>query len=238
VFIPTPSGICFVVCAGRGTPPILFDAGGDTASDTWKPIWGALRTVSRLLRYDRPNIGRSAPSAQPCTSQRIVTDLRVILHTVGLPPPYILVGHSFGGLNMQLFARLYPSEIAGLVLIDSVHWEQAERFTAFSAEAGVRFQQQLHASEERIDWVTSAQQLRTAPPLSIPSVHVLSRTRETPTTPIWNQLQRELAAPTVARHHWIADSGHLIHQDQPVSVVRIIRDVVATYRTCQAPYTG
>lgn len=74
-----------------------------------------------MLSYDRGGYGWSKTNEERVTSEEYVNDLRKLLAKLVLKPPYILVGHSFGGLNMQLFAASFPEEIAGIVLVDSVH---------------------------------------------------------------------------------------------------------------------
>jgi len=125
--------------SGAGTPVILLEAGGTGAGSwngAWGPIWNELAGLSRVCRSDRANTGRSDKAAEPRTCQDMVPDLRLMLSAAGFAPPYLLVGHSFGGLVMQLYARRHPDEIAGLVLIDSVHPDQVERFYALSKSAG------------------------------------------------------------------------------------------------------
>ena len=79
---------------------------------------------TRALAYHRAGYGRSDASPQPRDGAQVVQELRALLQARQLPPPYVLVGHSLGGLYMQLYARQYPAEVAALVLVDSTHPEQ------------------------------------------------------------------------------------------------------------------
>lgn len=74
-----------------------------------------------IFAYNRPGIGRSEPTVRPRNGRQIVADLHELLQQDGLKAPYLLVGHSLGGLYMQLFARTYPDEVQGLILVDSVY---------------------------------------------------------------------------------------------------------------------
>jgi pimeloyl-ACP methyl ester carboxylesterase len=78
---------------------------------------------TRVCSYDRAGYGWSDPGPRPRDSLRIVTELRSLLEKAGIEPPYVLVGHSFGGLNMRLFSSTYADEVAGLVLVEASHPE-------------------------------------------------------------------------------------------------------------------
>ena len=75
---------------------------------------------ARVLSYDRAGLGWSDPATQPRTLANIVEELRSLLHAAGVAPPYILVGHSFGGLVVRYFAAQHPEEVAGILLVDAV----------------------------------------------------------------------------------------------------------------------
>lgn len=91
-------------------------SGLDARSDKSRPTkaWS-------VFAYNRPGIGRSEATDRPRDGRQIVADLRELLQQQGLKPPYLLVGHSLGGLYMQLYARMYPVEVQGLVLVDSLY---------------------------------------------------------------------------------------------------------------------
>lgn len=119
-----------IECSGRGSPAVILDAGLGGSSLEWVFVVERLRRLTKVCTYDRAGYGGSDTGPLPRTSSRIVTELHRLLARAGVPPPYVLAGHSFGGYNMQLFARRYPALTAGLVLIDASHPEQVERFEA------------------------------------------------------------------------------------------------------------
>jgi pimeloyl-ACP methyl ester carboxylesterase len=100
---------------------VIFDAGLSCCSLDWHHIQPQVSEFARVLSFDRSGYGWSSSINQPYTSEDVVNDLSQILEDLQLKPPYILVGHSFGGLNMRLFASKYPELVASLILIDSVH---------------------------------------------------------------------------------------------------------------------
>jgi pimeloyl-ACP methyl ester carboxylesterase len=106
-------------CAAK--PVIVFENGSRETFDTWDKVIAAVRTDANIFAYNRPGYGKSAPTGQPRDGLTIVGELRATLRRQGLQPPYVLVGHSLGGLYMQLFARAYPGEVKGLVLVDALY---------------------------------------------------------------------------------------------------------------------
>ena len=116
-----------IYCTGEGAPAIIFDSGVGGFSLEWSRIQKALAHRTRVCSYDRAGYGWSDLGPLPRTSERITRELHTLLLKAGVAGPYIIAGHSFGGYNAQLFARNYPDETAGLVLIDSSHPEQIER---------------------------------------------------------------------------------------------------------------
>jgi len=113
---------------GEGSPSVVMDAGLGGSSLVWSWVQPEVAKVTRVCTYDRAGLGWSDPGPSPRTSRRIVEELRIALARAEVPGPYVLVGHSFGGFNVRLFAYLYPNEVAGLVLVDSSHEDQLSRF--------------------------------------------------------------------------------------------------------------
>jgi len=102
---------------------VVFENGVRATIDSWSRVTDALaqEPATSLFAYNRPGIGNSEASATARDGATVVAELRQLLDQKGLKPPYILVGHSLGGLYMQLFARRYPDEVKGLVLVDAVY---------------------------------------------------------------------------------------------------------------------
>lgn len=110
-------------CAGDGSPAIVLDAALGGSSLSWSLVQPELARMSRVCSYDRAGFGWSDAGPMPRTAGRIADELRVLLDRAGVAPPFLLVGHSFGGLVMLVFARRYRRDTAGLVLVDPAHAE-------------------------------------------------------------------------------------------------------------------
>lgn len=116
-----------MACLGTGRPVVIFDSGLGGFSLEWLGIQRSLATEMTTCAYDRAGYGWSDVGPSPRTTSQINDEFVRLLATAGLEPPYILVGHSFGGYNMQYFAKTHPDQVAGVVLLESSHPEQAER---------------------------------------------------------------------------------------------------------------
>jgi len=116
-------------CTGTGHPTVILVSGLGlkfTGSLVWYMVQPVLQNVTRVCSYDRAGLGFSDMGPLPRTSSRNVADLHALLHRTKIHPPYIMVGHSLGGFDVRLFADRYPSEVAGMVLVDPI----VERLTS------------------------------------------------------------------------------------------------------------
>lgn len=119
-------------CMGEGSPTVIMDAGNNDFSVTWATVQPEIAQFTQVCSYDRGGFGWSESSPYPRTSSVMVDELHTLLTQAGIEPPYVLIGHSFGGMNMRLFAHQYPDKTAGLVLVDSSHEEQEQRIEALA----------------------------------------------------------------------------------------------------------
>ena len=112
-----------LICSGDGSPTVILEAGGGSSSVQWWAIDDQLAAFSRVCMYDRPGFGYSDPSPTELTFEDGARDLNALLVAAGVPGPYILVGHSKGGMHVRTYARLYPDDIAGVLLLDAAEEE-------------------------------------------------------------------------------------------------------------------
>ena len=115
-------------CTGEGSPTVILEAGGGNPWLSWYKVQPQVAAFTRVCSYDRAGLGWSDPSPRPRTAMVIAEELHTLLHNAGIPGPFVLVGHSLGGMDARMFANRYPSEVAGMVLVDSSHPDQEERF--------------------------------------------------------------------------------------------------------------
>lgn len=233
---------------GTGSPTVVFDHALGASSRRWGSVLDAVAETARVFVYDRAGCGGSDPAPLgERTGRDCVADLRALLAAAGVAPPYVLVGHSFGGLNARLHASEYPDEVVGMVLIDATTHEDADaRYRSFLSpaqkRAWTRMARRLNA--EGIDVAASRAQARGGARLRPMPLVVLTSLRDD-TMPGWPAAQLERArlefqaalAGLVpgGRHVLAARSGHFIQEDEPALVVDAIRAVLEAVRSRRSP---
>jgi len=110
---------------------LVFEGGSRGTIDKWGQVLEAAGRDATVFAYNRPGYGNSDAVATPRDGRTVVEELRQVLRQKGLKPPYVLVGHSLGGLYMQWFARAYPDEVKGLVLVDAMYPRAIKRTADF-----------------------------------------------------------------------------------------------------------
>jgi pimeloyl-ACP methyl ester carboxylesterase len=110
-----------IYCVGSGSPTVVIDAGNGSFSVEWMPIQQELSQTTRVCVYDRSGYGWSEASPSPRDGAQVVAELHTLLQAAGELSPYLLVGHSLGGVHVRMFAAQYPDEVAGLILIDTAY---------------------------------------------------------------------------------------------------------------------
>lgn len=110
-------------CSGAGSPAVVLDAALGGSSISWSLVQPEIARLTRVCSYDRAGFGWSDAGPMPRTAGRIAGELRTLLERAGVPPPFLLVGHSYGGLVVRVFARRHAADVAGLLLVDPAHPE-------------------------------------------------------------------------------------------------------------------
>jgi pimeloyl-ACP methyl ester carboxylesterase len=116
-------------CTGTGSPTVIIEAGLGGWSLPWNAVQEEVAKTTRVCTYDRAGMGYSEPSPQPRYAQQFSDELHTLLERANVEGPYVLVGHSLGGLTVRIFAHDYPTEVAGVVLVDSMSPRQSQSST-------------------------------------------------------------------------------------------------------------
>lgn len=124
-------GRLHINCSGEGSPTVVLDAGGAGSSLTWYLVQSDLAHRTHVCSFDRMGFGWSESFSRPHTTSEYVALQDTLLQNAGVDGPYLLVGHSLGGLNAQLFASQHPEKVAGMVLVDSAHEDLFELLPEF-----------------------------------------------------------------------------------------------------------
>lgn len=230
----------FYSCVGYGSPTVILESGMGDTSESWMHIQPAIAQLTRVLSYDRAGLGQSDIPPRPRTCQDMVDDLKSLLDGVNIQPPYVLVGHSFGGMLVRLFAAQNPGDAAGMVLVDSTHEDRTAGFEkVLSDELIARNRAYLldpSRNSEFVDRIPSEQQVRDAYRLFDFPLVVLTRGLPDEPSDVWpsadlqrveRELQLEFLKLSPKSSHIIAEkSGHWIQNDQPELVIEAIRNVM------------
>ena len=117
-----------IYCEGEGSPTVIMEAGLGNPSLTWSLVQPEIAKDTRVCVYDRAGLGWSDSSPRQRSAEVMVEELHTLLRNANIHAPYVLVGHSFGGLLLRLYTHTYPDEVVGLVLVDSFHYTQMEKY--------------------------------------------------------------------------------------------------------------
>jgi pimeloyl-ACP methyl ester carboxylesterase len=221
-------------CQGSGSPTVVLEAGYDSGgTSTFFGFLPRVAEMTRVCTYDRAGTGTSDPrpsSMAPVTGERIASELHAVLGAIPAEPPLVLVGHSYGGLLVRVYAAAHPDDVAGLVLIDA------------SSEPEIPIYRELHAGA----WIDGGmkvgideviRELAAAPPLGAEPLVVLTagiiEDEWLKTVPAEERAaQDRLAGLSSNSVHALApDTGHFIQSERPALVLEAVREVVEAVRT-------
>lgn len=232
---------------GHGDPPVVFENGLAGTLRWWAEVLPMIAGEHTAFAYNRPGYGSSEPVATPRDGDHIVDELRALLRSKGLQPPYVLVGHSLGGLYMQLFARRHPHEVAALILVDSTHPEQF-RGQGSSNHWPLWFRglyRLLTTDVEKAEFdavdATGRRVLALPPPAGKP-VFVLSALKPMTVKSAFakdaNAKRQDVARLYPgSRQIWV-DSGHGIPLERPDAVIDAIREALRLVHAEPAAHTA
>ena len=236
--------------AGNGHYTVIFEAGFGGDQWVWQKIAPAIAADAHVVTYSRAGLGQSQPRPEPRTPAQVGKEFDELIAAAGLKPPFILVGHSYGGYLIRQFAVRHPEQVAGFVFVDS----SVERlYTELKKRDPIRLAKDLalidkmtpevyRAEIKLIDAAFAAAALAPVPALpDVPAV-VLTSTKvyknpelfmhTPPSMALWRSLHEDLFHTFSTGSHVVtASSGHNIQFEEPALVINAIQQVIASATT-------
>ena len=242
-----------VAVSGSGFPVVVFEAGLGNDRTTWNAVLPMVSEFTTTVAYTRAGYPGSESGPEPRSPEQIAAELRRLLKGLALPPPYVLVGHSLGGLFARAYYYNYPDEVGGLVLVDGSHerqfkdwqaldpsWDPWDPDTGLASEAVDR---SVGHRGELAAWlkVEKDGSLSNARPLAGLPVYVLTADHPNPASStvdnspagrrVWRELHAELFVGVTQGAHIVTKlSNHNIHKTEPSLVAWSVRRVVTAHR--------
>jgi pimeloyl-ACP methyl ester carboxylesterase len=228
-----------IQCLGSRSPAVILESGLGVYSGTWYKVVPEVAKFTKVCVYDRYGLGLSEHPLTPRTSDHMVAELHELLSKAQVPAPYILVGQSFGGLNIHLFASMYPQEVVGLVFVDAIHPDFDKRLEPLLSPAQAQQRRDdLELNQEGIKFkgiLASEDQVRAAGP--VPDVPIIVIRHGIPfeggadwptekVEALWEELQNGLATLSSQGKVIVAEnSHHRIEEDRPDVVIAAIQEI-------------
>jgi len=222
--------------SGEGETTVILDAGLGDHSQVWQNIQLEVARFTKVLSYDRGGMGKSDKAPIPRTCKDMVEDLRQLLHAADLRPPYILVAHSWTGINARWYANQYSHELAGMVLIDPVHEDKYARFEKILSEersasmwASVK---DPSKNDENIDRMESIRQVQgNQRVFDFPLIVLTRATDIDEMNIIETSLQADfLKLSSKSRQYFSKHDDHYIQNSEPGLVIDAIRQVAGSVK--------
>lgn len=230
----------FIDCIGQGSPTFVLEAGEGVSSDAMSGLKQALAERGTACSYDRANQGRSGSAPTPRTAADIVADLNALLAAASVPRPYVLVGHSAGGMFVQLFARTFPENVAGVIAMNAVppfdDWREQGFPEMTEQERAAEIAYYEGENAEFFDYRVSSEQLSDAPaPPEVPFEMLISTNAqcESPddicgrTYPAYEAMMEALSQEWPDGGFSQVESGHEIYLDDLEAVLAVVDDVLS-----------
>jgi pimeloyl-ACP methyl ester carboxylesterase len=221
---------------GSNSPVLVFETGAGPTMSTWEPIFEPLSVSSRVFAYNRPGYARSSMDQVPQNISQVANQLKANLIKTGHTAPYVLIGHSYGGLIINAFARLYPNETKAVILLDATHPDQTDFFKEEHPFLYGILTTAMISSDAPYEMTLlngARSEFKSLP--SFPDVPLLVLTADEQSSIFeskeirkqWILFQKDLASmSTRSTHLIIKGSGHFIHQDKPNIVIREIQKIL------------
>ncbi len=234
--------------SGTGAPTIILETGEGAPGQAMRILQLKLAARTLTCAYDRANTGSSSPAPQPRSGQDVTEDLHALLAAAQVPGPYVLVGHSAGGMFVQLYARKYAAQVAGVVSMNPVppaHPWLDEVSKIFTPEEYADEQAYYHGQNgESFAYLTTSDQLTAAPaPPNVPFEMFISTIAQCYSAtdvcgrsyPTYEHILQDVTAAWPRGHFSQIAAGHDIYQENPDAVVTVVERVLPRKQTPTQP---
>ncbi|WP_230408670.1 alpha/beta fold hydrolase [Undibacterium flavidum] len=225
---------------------VVFENGAKETINKWDKVLSEVSQDSTVFAYNRPGYGKSDKTNSPRDGQTIVAELHQMLQHRNLKPPYILVGHSMGGLYMQLFAKTYPDEVQGIVMVDALYPKIIKKPEDFPWLTRVGKSLFLNSTlQSEIDQIhTTGEQVLALPSIdSKPMIRLINVPKSATAIAVdFGVVNDDPQTISFARNLYpnaklvIADSDHAIQTANPELVVAAIREMQKVTPTIAPPH--
>ena len=229
--VPAGAHALRMLATGAGSPTVVLETFGPACLEIWNQIQPGIEGVARVVSYDHAGYWGSEPGPKPRDARRIAVELHAALRNANLPPPYILVGYSFGGPYTRVFAGLYPNEVAGMVLVDPSQEEFMAWLNAHFPKLNVVTDADLQKQDEwGSQWISMGQAHDAILP-DVPITLITAAKIEGPLLgrliPVWRGAHENwIRGHPGARHIVTTNSTHGIFHTEPELIAGAVREMV------------
>jgi pimeloyl-ACP methyl ester carboxylesterase len=233
---------------GKGSPTVVLVSGFGAPQAYWNPVVPDLAVQTTVLTYDRAGIGKSEIGELPTHGKQAATDLHTLLNRLNLPKPYIVIGHSYGGSVVRLFASMYPDDIGGIILEDSQHEGILEEQRKILKGKDLEQLEEMVSrfatpdnpkTEGDFRYITMEQVKNSKPLPQVAFVVLTAGDRSKGMPPIFSdeankkmaelgiEMQKKLVAMIPGGKHIIVDdAGHNMHLEKPEALIKPVIEMI------------
>lgn len=237
---------------GKGSPTVVLVSGFGAPQTYWNPVIPDLAAQTAVLTHDRAGIGKSEIGELPTHGKQAATDLYALLNKLNLPKPYILIGHSYGGSVVRLFASMYPDDIGGIVLEDAQHEDILEEQRKILKGKDLEQLEEMVSrfappdnpkTEGDYRYITTEQVKNSKPLPQVPFVVLTAGDRLKGIPPVFSEeankkivelgieMQKKLVAMIPGGKHIIVESvGHNMHLERPEALITPVTEMIKEVR--------
>jgi len=237
---------------GKGSPTVVLVSGFGAPQAYWNSVIPDLAAITTVVTFDRAGFGKSEIGDLPTHGEQSAKDLHILLEKLSVPGPYILVGHSYGGSVVRLFATMYPDDMGGLILEDAQHEDVLDEQRKILIGKDLETLEQMVARfstpdnpKTEVDYlnITTEQARKSKPLPMIPFVVLTAGDRSKAMPPMFSdeakekiaklglEMQQKLVALIPGGRHIIVEgAGHNIHVEKPEALIAPVKEMIKEVR--------